>query len=678
MLDLVIRGGTVVDGTGSEAFTADVAVAEGVIVDVGSVSGAARRTIDADGLLVTPGFVDIHTHFDGQATWDAHLTPSCWHGVTTAILGNCGVGFAPVRTGDHQRLVELMEGVEDIPGTALYEGIRWDWETFPDYLDALARMPRAIDVGAMVPHAALRAYVMRERAHEDGTADDVDEMGRILRTALDAGALGFSTGRTAGHRDVRGRPVPGTYAATTEIEGLLQALRSAGHGVFQVVPTGIGEMQPDPPGSMDAELDWMLALGEATRVPLTFLVMESARDPDGWRSWFAAVHAANARGANLRPQVASRCFGVLMGLQSRMNPLQYSAAYAALGDLPLGARVERLRDPQLRATIIAEAQARSGPMTSLDHLHPSTFARLFPLGDRLEYEPAPADSVSAIATRTGQDPWAVMYDLFLRAEGKEFLLYPLLNYGRGSYDGLYDMMRDPVTVQGLGDGGAHCGLICDASMTTYLLTHWARDRSRGPRLPVELAISRLTSGPADPAIQGLRRDHRRRRDNRLRGRAHRCSTGCRRPASLRRPRASPGDDHHDADQSEHESDPLHRPQLLAEDDAREQHGRGGGERGNGCHDDDEASAHGEQQQGGGRDVECSRSDRELPVGSRREREPFPAQGDDHQCERDQRERRDPRREDGPQSGVRRRLRVQDQGRTEARAGVQRPHRGRVS
>jgi N-acyl-D-aspartate/D-glutamate deacylase len=497
MHDLVIRGGTIVDGTGGAPFTGDIAVEGGVIVDVGRVDTAARRTLDADGLTVTPGFVDIHTHFDGQATWDPHLTPSCWHGVTTAILGNCGVGFAPVRPDDHERLVELMEGVEDIPGTALYEGIKWGWESFPEYLDALERAPHAIDIGAMVPHAPVRAYVMGERAHDDATSADLEAIRRIVIDALDAGALGFSTGRTAGHRDIRGRPVPGTYAAKAEVASLLRTMRDVGHGVFQLVPSGIGGIDGDPTGSMDSELEWMLELGVETGVPITFLVMESARDPDGWRPWITAVHEANGRGANLRPQVGSRCFGVLMGLQSRMNPFQYSRAYAAVAHLPLGERVARLRDPELRATIIVEAQSNPDPATSLDHLRPSTFARLFPLGDQLEYEPAADRSVAAIAKQSGQDPWAVMYDLFLGAGGREFLLYPMLNYGRGGYDGLYDMMRDPVTVQGLGDGGAHSAIVCDASMTTYLLTHWTRDRSRGPRLPLELAVARLTGAPAD-------------------------------------------------------------------------------------------------------------------------------------------------------------------------------------
>jgi N-acyl-D-aspartate/D-glutamate deacylase len=495
--DLLIRGGTVVDGTGAPARVADVAVDAGRIVEVGRVRERARRVVDADGLLVTPGFVDVHTHFDGQATWDPHLTPSCWHGVTTAIVGNCGIGFAPARPDDHEWLIELMEGVEDIPGTALAEGIRWDWESFPEYLDALDRAPHAIDIGTHVPHAAVRAYVMGRRAHEDANDDELEAMHRIVVDALDAGALGFSTGRTRGHRDLRGRPVPGTHAPQAEVAMLLRAVASAGRGVFQLVPSGIGGPEGgDPLGSMDGELEWMIRLGATAPNPITFLVMESNTYPDLWRPWFDAVRAANARGANLRPQVASRCFGVLMGHQSRMNPFRYTETYPQLAPLPLEQRLVRLRAPEMRARIVAEAKAATGD-PYIDRVTPDQFAHLFPLGETLDYEPTADRSVAAIAERTGADPWDVTYDLLLAADGHEFLLYPYLNFGRGSYDGLHEMLTDPMTVQGLGDGGAHCAIVCDASMTTYLLTHWVRDRTRGPRLELETAVRRLTRDPAE-------------------------------------------------------------------------------------------------------------------------------------------------------------------------------------
>ena len=498
MHDLVIRGATLVDGTGAPAYPGDIAVEDGRIVEVGKVDGSAHRTINADGLLVTPGFVDIHTHYDGQATWDPHLTPSCWHGVTTAIFGNCGVGFAPVAQQDRQRLVELMEGVEDIPGTALYEGIKWDWESFPEYLDALDRCPHALDIGAQIPHAAVRANVMGERALEDATADDLDAMTKIVAQSLDAGALGFSTGRTQGHRDVHGNPVPGTFAAEEELEALFATLARSGRGVFEVVPAGVGGVEGlDPEGAMDHELKWIMRLGESAPVPLTFLIMQTTFDPDAWRPHLTAVRDANARGANIRPQIGSRCFSALVGHQSRLNPFKYAEAYQRISDLPLPRLIAELRKPEVRASILEQAPAANKASTSLDRMSRRIFDRLFPLGDTLDYEPTADKSVTAIAQREGRDPWEVIYDVMLGTDGRDFLLFPLLNYGKGSYDGLYDMMSDPSTVQGLGDGGAHSSIVCDASMTTYLLTYWTRDRTRGPRLPLEYAVRRLTSDGAD-------------------------------------------------------------------------------------------------------------------------------------------------------------------------------------
>ncbi len=496
MLDLIIQGGTVVDGTGARSRTADVGVQDGTIIEIGKVGGAARRTVDADGLLVTPGFIDIHTHYDGQATWDPHLTPSCWHGVTTAILGSCGVGFAPVAEERRAWLIELMEGVEDIPGSALSEGIRWEWESFVEYLDALERMPRAVDVGAQVPHGAMRAYVMGDRAHDEATALDLAAMQAIVRESLLAGALGVSSGRTAGHRSTHGEPVPGTFAAADEVAALLEAMVAVDRGVLSLVPAGIsGEMGGDRRGAMDEELDWLVGHGKTFDRPITFLAMQQAGDADGWREWFDRVAAANADGAQIHPQVANRCFGVLMGHQSRMNPFRHFPSYRAVAPLPFGERMARLRDPGLRAAILSEGPDREVD-PALDVLRRRSFENLFPLGDPLDYEPTPEASVAAMARRTDQDPWAVTYDLMLEHDGREFLLFPLLNYANGSYDGLHDMMASPMTVQGLGDGGAHCGLICDATMTTYMISHWARDRTRGPRFSLEHAVQRLTGDPA--------------------------------------------------------------------------------------------------------------------------------------------------------------------------------------
>jgi len=499
--DVIIRGGTVVDGTGAAPRTADVAISDGMIAEVGWVSGSARRTIDADGLTVTPGFVDIHTHFDGQATWDPHLTPSCWHGVTTAILGNCGIGFAPVRADRHDWLIELMEGVEDIPGSALAEGIKWEWETFGEYLDALERMPRAVDIGTQIPHAAVRGYVMGDRALEAPTGDDLEAMGRAVVDGLQAGALGLSFGRTAGHRSATGEYVPGTFSDEDELAALMAAMVQAGTGVLQVVPAGVGgEMGGDQRHSIDAEIEWITRLGTQYRIPMTFLAMVNEQDPHDWRRWFDDVHRANAAGANVRPQVASRAFGMLMGHQSRMNPFRHRPTYRALMELPFAERIARLRDPDMKARILAEPQDPSdGP--AADRLNRHTFARLYPLGAGLDYEPDAQNSIAAIAQREGRDPWDVTYDTLLGANGREFLLLPLLNYAGNNYDHLHDMMSDPVSIQGLGDGGAHCGIVCDASMTTYLLSHWVRDRTRGPRLALETAVHRLTGDPA--AFYGL-------------------------------------------------------------------------------------------------------------------------------------------------------------------------------
>ena len=504
--DLVVRGGTVVDGTGAPARTADVAVRDGRIVEVGRIDGAARRTIDADGLLVTPGFVDIHTHFDGQATWDPHLTPSCWHGVTTVVAGNCGVGFAPADPAGRQALIDLMEGVEDIPGTALSEGMTWDWETFPQYLDALERFPRALDIGTQVPHAAVRAYVMGDRCHDDATPDEVEAMRRIVVEGLRAGALGFSTGRTNGHRDIHGAPVPGTTAALDEVEALFSAVVEAGHGVCQLVPSGVGAaVTSDADDALERELGWLLPYAERTGQPITFLAMEHLVDPEGWRSSvFDAVRAANARGADVRPQVASRCFGILVGLQSRMNPFQWRPSYRAVAELPLTDRVRALRDPERRARILAE---QPGPADRPSPLNDAPrFDRIFPLtrdpsDPHLDYEPRTDESIAALAAAAGADPWEVLYDRMLEQDGREFLLFPVLNYGHDSYDGLHAMLSDPLTVQGLGDGGAHAAVVCDASMTTFLLTHWVRDRTRGPRLELEDVVRRLTSDGA--ALYGL-------------------------------------------------------------------------------------------------------------------------------------------------------------------------------
>jgi len=490
MYDLVIRNGTVVDGTGAPRKSADVAIDGGRISAVGEVSARGRREIDARDLLVTPGWVDVHTHYDGQVTWDPVLAPSSWHGVTTLVMGNCGVGFAPRRPGEEDFLIELMEGVEDIPGTALHEGIDWRWETFPEYLDALERMPRVLDVAAQVPHCAIRAYVLRERAHDVELSEaEIAEMSRLTREALAAGAIGFSTSRTFLHRSKHGL-VPGTHSTPEELLGIGRALGEAGHGVFEMVADLQGQ-EPD--------LSWMKEFCETTGRVLTFAIAQTALQPHAWRETLAQVEKLAARGMKIVPQVPSRPTGMLFGLQSSFHPFFFHPTYAReLASLPLAERVARLREPSVRAKILSEQLQHENPVV---RVIASNWAQMFPLGDPPDYEPTPDQSLAAIASREGRRPEEVAYDLLLEGEGKRFLFAPLANYVDCNFDALREMMMHPNTVQGLSDGGAHCGLICDASMPTFLLTHWVRDRTRGERIPLEQAVRLQTGNTA--AVYGF-------------------------------------------------------------------------------------------------------------------------------------------------------------------------------
>jgi N-acyl-D-amino-acid deacylase len=489
MHDLVIRGGTLIDGTGAPARTADVAVEGGRIVEVGRVSGAARRTFDADGLAVTPGFVDIHTHYDGQATWDPQLAPSCWHGVTTLVMGNCGVGFAPVKPDQHAFLIELMEGVEDIPGTALHEGIQWEWETFPQYLDALARRRFAMDVATQVPHGAVRAYVMGERGakNEPATPDDIAAMAALVREGVAAGALGFSTSRTIAHRAITGEPVPGTFAAEDELFGIGRAMGSLGRGIFEVAGAGsAGEDVAAP----KAELDWMRRLSAEIRRPVTFALLQVDAAPGLWRELLELSEAAARDGAQVFPQVAGRPFGMLVGHQTKIHPFALRPSFDALAALPFDERIRRLRDAETKRRILAEGRTAPRSML-LSILH-----KFFPMGDPPRYEPTREESIAGIAEREGRDAEELLYDRMLAREGRELFLVPVLNYSEGSCDPIREMMLHPFAALGLGDGGAHCGIICDASIQTFVLTHWVRDRTRGPRLPVELAVRRMSRDTA--------------------------------------------------------------------------------------------------------------------------------------------------------------------------------------
>ncbi len=496
MFDLKITSGTIVDGTGRDRFVGDVAIADGVIVAVGEdVEGDATEVIDATGCVVAPGFVDIHTHYDGQATWDPVLDPSASHGVTTVVVGNCGVGFAPVRPGGEERLVELMEGVEDIPGTALHEGIQWSWETFPEYLDALGTQEFAIDVAAFLPHAPLRVYVMGDRgmANEDATADDIAEMARHVREGIEAGAVGFSSSRSLNHKDLDGEYVPGTFAAAPELIGLAQAVVDAGGGLFEVVPHGETEGDAD---LVLGEVELMGEVSHATGVPLSFLLVQSRTDPDLWRRQLELVEKVNADGADISAQVAARPGGMLIGAAS-YHPLMRRPTYRHLEDtLSLEELLAELRRPEVKAAILGEGDLPPDPHRQYESLAdnaPSLWSSVFPLGDPPDYEPTADRSIAGVAAATGRDPFEVFYD---HLAAGELLLGAFTNYTQGSEDHLAEMITHPDTIVGLSDGGAHVKMICDASAPTYLLTHWVRDRTRGERLPLETVIQKQAAGTA--------------------------------------------------------------------------------------------------------------------------------------------------------------------------------------
>ncbi|MFN8028306.1 MAG: amidohydrolase family protein [Acidimicrobiia bacterium] len=500
MHDLVVKGALLVDGNGVPPRPADVAVDDGVFTEVaapGALDDAsARRTVDADGLTMTPGFVDLHTHYDGQATWDPLLTPSCWHGVTTVVMGNCGVGFAPVHPGEEDFLIQLMESVEDIPGTALSEGITWGWETFPQFLDALETMPRVMDIGAQVPHSAVRAYVMGERGarNEPATPEDIAAMAAIVREGIQAGALGFSTSRTIMHRALDGEPVPGTFAAEDELFGIGAVLGELGAGLFELAPAGVmGEDLSAP----EREVAWMRRLSASINRPISFGLSQHNLDPDQWRDVLRLAQEATADGAVLRAQVAGRPLNMLIGLQT-FHPFVMRPTYQKVAALPLDQRVAELRRPEVRAAILAEGD----PDNPLMKVVQTRYDRVFVIGDPPDYEPAPEQSVAAIAAREGRAEEDVMYDLMLEDDGKVLLMHALLGYSYGNLDDMREMILSPNAALGLSDGGAHVGAICDASIPTFMLTHWTRDRSRGERLPIELVVQKQSRDTAH--LYGLR------------------------------------------------------------------------------------------------------------------------------------------------------------------------------
>ncbi len=484
MRDLIIKNGTIVDGTGAKPFRGDVAIEGNRIVEVGEVSGTAKRTIDADGLLVTPGWVDIHTHYDGQATWDPLLAPSSWHGVTTAVMGNCGVGFAPVRPDQRQFLIELMEGVEDIPGAALAEGIDWQWESFPEYLTAIESKHRAIDVGAHVPHGAVRAYVLGERCNTDyvPNADEIARMAKLVREGVAAGALGFSTSRTLLHKDKKGVHVPGTFAGSDEMLALGLSMKGLPHGVFEMVSDHLGD---------DDEWQWVKAFARQTGLPVT-LVATSAGAYEG-NKMYNIAEEARAQGMDIRPQIAGRPTGILHGLQSNFHIFVGHPTFRTqIAHLPLAEKVRALRNPEMRKTLLAEESPFRPLGNSIDEL----LWRIFPLGDNPDYEPNREASVAGLAQAAGTTPVEMMYDLLLREDGKELFYQPLGGYVTYNFDFFRKNMEHPNVLFGLSDGGAHCGVIADAGMPSFILSHWARDRTKGDRFPLEFLVRKLSSDTA--------------------------------------------------------------------------------------------------------------------------------------------------------------------------------------
>jgi N-acyl-D-aspartate/D-glutamate deacylase len=483
--DLVIRGGEIIDGLGGPAAKADIGIANGVICAIGQIDVRGTEEIDATGLLVTPGFIDVHTHYDGQATWDERMWPSSLHGVTTAVMGNCGVGFAPVRRSDHERLVEIMEGVEDIPGTALHEGLGWEWESFPEYMDTLDRTSRDIDVAAQLPHAALRVYVMGARGTyiEDARPDEIAAMRRLTEEAMRAGALGFTTSRSSNHKAISGEPTPSWRAAESELAGIAQGLADAKRGVLQFISD-----------FADEQADEFGMISRVTRIagrPASISIAQRHAKPEGWRELIQRIDEANADGLEMRAQVAPRPIGILLGLQTSRGPFQLCPSFRAISQQPLDAIVATMRQPEFRRKLLAEAREYPGQSNGND----LDYRRVFPLGENPDYEPAPTQSMHEIAARAGRDVLEVVYDLMLENGGRSLMLMPFANYAYGSLDATREMLEHPHSVIGLGDGGAHVGAICDASFPTYLLTHWGRDRQAG-RFDLSRLVQMLTSETA--------------------------------------------------------------------------------------------------------------------------------------------------------------------------------------
>jgi N-acyl-D-aspartate/D-glutamate deacylase len=506
MLDTIIKGGKIIDGLGGAAFFADIGIKDGRIAEISpAIASAARETLDAGGAIVTPGFVDVHTHYDGQVCWDDQLDPSASHGVTTVVMGNCGVGFAPVPPGGERDLIEVMEGVEDIPGTALYEGIAWGaWESFPEYMDYLSTRTYALDISAQIPHAALRNYVMDERgrANEPATPDDMAQMAQLVEEALTAGAVGFSTSRTIGHRTIGGSPIPGTFAADKEMMRLAEAMARAGRGVFELIPAGtVGELKilGGEQNTLDEEISLIDRIARSSKRPVTFTLVQHDEDPTMWRDVLDKIEIANAAHSQLYPQVASRPIGLVTNIET-YHLFERRPTYMEIAGLPLSQRLSEMRKPDVRAAILSEPDIRTGRkgMTANAYqLFQGKAQRMFALDHPIDYEPTADRSFAERAKGAGQSDEEFLYDFLIGNEGRNFAIALGSNYHDRNFNVLREMLTHPDTISGLSDAGAHVNLIFDGVAPTYQMIHWSRDRTRGETIPLEFIVAKQTKRNAD-------------------------------------------------------------------------------------------------------------------------------------------------------------------------------------
>ena len=486
MFDLIIKNGLIYDGKGSEPFKADLAISNEKIVEIGKIEDEGKKVIDAAGKIVTPGFVDIHTHYDGQVTWDPYLRPSTYHGVTTVVMGNCGVGFSPCKPDQRDWLIGLMEGVEDIPGTALHEGIDWEWESFPEYLDALEKKPLAIDVGTQIPHGAVRAYVMGERGinHEEASLEEIDEMKKIVQEAVKAGAYGFSTSRTEKHNDVNGNLTPSITAHKTELVEIAKSLGEINQGVLQ----GISDFY-----DFDSEFDIFKTMSQESGRPISITVEQQDARPEWWLKLLDGIQDAQSEGVNMYGQVPPRATGILMGLTATLNPFRFHPSYMEIAELSLEERVKIMNTSDFREKLLKENAVSINPL--VDEIV-NSYGKMFRLGEPANYEPDPETSFDSLANLSNMTAEEIAYDAMLEKEGRALIYHPLFNYQTGDLSLVEKMLKHPYTISGLGDAGAHCGAISDASFPTTLVQHWSRDRDRGDKLPLETVIKMQTSETA--------------------------------------------------------------------------------------------------------------------------------------------------------------------------------------